>query len=102
VTVVWPPAHSRSPLPVFSSTRHRPPSPLGHTKPDDWLAEYTTELLNPLRVLGRLVMLEPKQADLLRRTCAGPLIGVDRLASGGKAGAKPARPADDRQAELPT
>ena len=37
----------------------RPPSPLGDIQPEGWLAEYTTELLNVLHVLGRLVALEP-------------------------------------------
>jgi hypothetical protein len=46
---------------------------------DGWLAEYTTELLNVLNVLGRLVMLEPKQADLLNRVCAAPTIAADDM-----------------------
>jgi hypothetical protein len=57
----------------------RPPSPLGDLQPNHWLAEYTTELLNVLHVLGRLVALEPKQADLLERICAGPLLTDDDL-----------------------
>ena len=52
----------------------RPPSPLGDIQPDTWLAEYTTELLNVLNVLGGLVDLEPAQAALLDRICAAPLI----------------------------
>jgi hypothetical protein len=52
----------------------RPPSPLGDIQPDAWPAEYTTELLNVLHVLGRLVALEPAQADLLERICAGPTL----------------------------
>lgn len=52
----------------------RPPSPLSDIQPAGWLAEYTTELLNVLHVLGRLVALEPKQADLLERVCTGPTI----------------------------
>jgi hypothetical protein len=43
---------------------HRPPSPLGDIQPDYWLAEYTTELLNVLNVLGLLVDLEPSLAKL--------------------------------------
>jgi hypothetical protein len=31
-------------------------------------------LLNVLNVLGRLVALEPTQADLLERICAGPIL----------------------------
>ena len=38
----------------------RPPSPLGDIQPTGWLAEYTTELLNVLNVLGRLVKLEAR------------------------------------------
>lgn len=57
----------------------RPPSPLGEIQPEGWLSEYTTELLNVLHLLGRLVALEPAQADLLDRICAGPLIGADKL-----------------------
>jgi hypothetical protein len=42
------------------------------------LAEYTEDLLNLLNVLGRLVALEPRQADLLERIVAGPLVAVAR------------------------
>ena len=49
----------------------RPPSKLENIKPTDWLPEYTTELLALLRVLTRLVALEPKQADLLKRIVRG-------------------------------
>ena len=52
----------------------RKPSPLGDIQPDTWLAEYTTELLNVLNVLGLLVAMEPQAAALLERICAGPLI----------------------------
>jgi len=62
-------------------TRERPmigdrraPSPLGQIQPEAWPAEYTTELLNVIHVLGRLVKLEPSQADLL-----DAVIGADRL-----------------------
>jgi hypothetical protein len=61
----------------------RQPSPLGDIQPDRWLPEYTTELLNVLNVLGLLVELEPKQADLLERICAGPLISEDELRAAG-------------------
>jgi hypothetical protein len=57
----------------------RPPSPLGDIQPDHWLAEYTTELMNVLHVLGGLVDLEPGQAELLDEICAGPLISADDL-----------------------
>ncbi|MGO9428006.1 type ISP restriction/modification enzyme [Rhodoblastus sp.] len=54
----------------------RPPSPLEKIQPDGWLAEYTTDLLNLLNVLGRLVALEPRQANLLDRIVAGPLVAL--------------------------
>ncbi|MDJ0448974.1 type ISP restriction/modification enzyme [Methylocystis sp. JR02] len=52
----------------------RPPSPLDKIQPDHWLDDYTTDLMNLLHVLGRLVRLEPAQADLLARICAAPLL----------------------------
>ena len=61
----------------------RPPSPLEKIQPDGWLADYTTELLNVLHVLGRLVALEDRQADLLTRICNGPLIGAEALRTAG-------------------
>ena len=61
----------------------RPPSPLEKIQPDGWLAEYTTELLNVLHVLGRLVALEDRQADLLTRICDSPLISADALRTAG-------------------
>ena len=61
----------------------RPPSPLEKIQPDRWLADYTTELLNVLHVLGRLVALEPRQADLLTRICNAPLISANTLRDGG-------------------
>ncbi len=64
----------------------RPPSPLGDIQPDTWLAEYTTELLNVLNVLGLLVDLEPAQADLLRRICEGPTVPASALPLGPTAG----------------
>jgi hypothetical protein len=57
----------------------RKPSPLGDIQPDHWLAEYTTELLNVLNVLGRLVELEPRQADLLDRIVEGPLVPAGKV-----------------------
>ncbi len=57
----------------------RPPSPLGNIQPDHWLAEYTTELINLLNVLGRLIDLEPAQAQLMERICSGPTFSVDEL-----------------------
>lgn len=52
----------------------RPPSPLGEIQPDHWLAEYTTEFMNVLNVLGLLVEIEPQQTSLLQRICDGPTI----------------------------
>ncbi|WP_206065884.1 type ISP restriction/modification enzyme [Novosphingobium sp. ERW19] len=57
----------------------RPPSPLGDIQPDRWLPEYTSELINVLNVLALLVELEPKQADLMKRICDGPLIPASKL-----------------------
>jgi hypothetical protein len=57
----------------------RPPSPLGDIQPEPWPASYTTELINLLHVLGRLVLLEPAQADLLDRICAGPILNDEAL-----------------------
>jgi hypothetical protein len=36
-----------------------------------------------LNVLGRLIALEPAQADLLNRICAGPLRSTDELTAAG-------------------
>jgi len=62
---------------------HRPPSLLGNIQPDHWLAEYTTELINVLNVLGWLVDLEPTQAKLLENICSGPTISAEELRAGG-------------------
>jgi hypothetical protein len=57
----------------------RPPSELNNIKPNHWLPEYTTELLNVLNVLALLVELEHSQADLLDRICAGQLLSHETL-----------------------
>jgi hypothetical protein len=57
----------------------RPPSPLGDIQPDYWLAEYTTELINLLNVLGLLIDLEPTQAELLDNICKGPTIPIEEI-----------------------
>ena len=67
----------------------RPPSPLSKIQPDHWLPEYTTELLNVLRVLTLLVELEPAQADLLERVCSGLLISFDALKTAGALASTP-------------
>lgn len=61
----------------------RQPSKLGEIQPDHWLAEYTTELINVLNVLGRLVDLEQPQADLLERICSARSISADELREAG-------------------
>ncbi len=80
----------------------RPPSKLGDMRPDHWPAEYTTELLNVLHVLGRLVAIEPAQAALLDRICAGRTFTVDALRNAGALDAADAvgrRPAEAESAE---
>ncbi|MCK1334917.1 hypothetical protein IVB38_02400 [Bradyrhizobium sp. 38] len=57
----------------------RPPSPLDSIQPEGWLPEYTSDLLDLLHVLGRLVALEPRQAELLEQICAGPLQSAEEL-----------------------
>ena len=72
-------------------------------QPEGWLAAYTTELLNVLHVLGRLVVLEPRQADLLTRICDGALLSADHLQSEGAFdahGVGQSGRADNRQSEL--
>jgi len=61
----------------------RLPSPLDGIQPDGWPPNYTTDLLDLLHVLGRLIALEPKQADLLNCICAGPLQSVEELRAAG-------------------
>jgi hypothetical protein len=61
----------------------RPPSPLDSIQPDHWLPEYTSDLLDLLHVLGRLIALEPKQADLLKRICDSLLLSADELRDAG-------------------
>ena len=81
----------------------RPPSPLGNIQPDHWLAEYTTELINVLNVLGWLVELEPQQAALLEKICTGPLITAEELRASAalETTAKPTRKtADDSTGDL--
>ncbi len=81
----------------------RPPSPLDRVQPEGWLTEYTTDLLDLLHVLGRLVALEERQADLLDRICAGPLLTGEALRAAGalegEGGLTPAA-ADPDQADL--
>ncbi len=67
----------------------RPPSALDKIQPASWPAEYTSDLLDLLNVLGRLVKLEPAQADLLQRICAGPLLSSAGLLKAGAIAPKP-------------
>jgi len=82
----------------------RKPSSLGDIQPDHWLPEYTTELLNVLNVLAMLVELEPQQAELLDRICAGPLISEGELKAAGafevKAAPRRRKPHRDKGAVL--
>ena len=61
----------------------RPPSPLDTIQPEHWPAEYTSDLIDLLNVLGRLTKLELAQADLLERVCAGPLFTLAALREAG-------------------
>lgn len=70
----------------------RPPSALADIQPDYWPAEYTTELLNLLNVLGLLVELEPVQAKLLERICTGPTVSAQELHAAGALTVVPAKP----------
>lgn len=61
----------------------RPPSELERIQPAGWLADYTSDLIDLLNVLGRLILLEPAQANLLQRLCDGPLIESEELFAAG-------------------
>lgn len=61
----------------------RQPSRLGEIQPDRWPSEYTSELLNLLNVLARLVELEPAQAAFLDRVCSGQTITAVQLRAAG-------------------
>lgn len=58
-------------------------SPLDHMQATRWSPDTTTDLLNLLQVLQRLVDLEPAQADLLGRIVASPQITVRELEAAG-------------------
>lgn len=74
----------------------RPPSDLEKIIPEGWLSEYTTDLIDLLNVLGRLVALEPRQADLLERILAAPLLDRAALEADG-AFVAPPQPAAPRR-----
>jgi hypothetical protein len=61
----------------------RPPSPLGEIQPEHWPHEYTSDLIDLLNVLGRLVVLEPQQSQLLDQILAGRLIDRTKLEAAG-------------------
>lgn len=81
----------------------RAPSPLQDIQPEAWLVEYTTELMNLLHVLGRLVALEGRQAELLARICESDLIDTDDFRARGVFDAPSktrSHRADERQHDL--
>lgn len=65
----------------------RPPSPLSDLQPDHWLAEYTSDLLDLLHVLGRLVALEPAQAQVLEDILGATLLEHEQLVAASALGA---------------
>jgi Type ISP C-terminal specificity domain len=54
-------------------------SPLQQIQATAWRADYTSELIDLLHVLGLLADLEPEQTELLARIIDGPMITVDEL-----------------------
>ena len=79
----------------------RPPSPLDSIQPDHWLPEYTSDLLDLLHVLGRLIALEPRQADLLKPHLRGPAVEAptNLREAGALAHMSKAKPASDERQE---
>ncbi|MBN1550394.1 N-6 DNA methylase [bacterium] len=61
----------------------RPPSPLENIQPNHWIAEYTTELINVINVLGLLVDQEEQQADILEKICESSTITPTMLEEAG-------------------
>jgi hypothetical protein len=61
----------------------RQPSPLGDIQPEHWPYEYTSDLIDLLNVLGRLVALEPQQAALLDAILAGKIEDSAKLSAAG-------------------
>ena len=80
----------------------RPPSPLGDIQPESWPAEYTTELLNLLNVLGLLVDLEPAADALLERICAGPLLDAVAMRAQGLFTDAPVGPSERKRKARPS
>ena len=54
-------------------------SPLDHIYPTEWDPDWTTEAIDLLTVLTRLVDLEPTQADVLSHVLAGDLLTMNEL-----------------------
>ena len=52
-------------------------------QPEHWPHEYTSDLIDLLNVLGRLVALEPQQAALLDAILAGDLEDNAKLSAAG-------------------
>jgi hypothetical protein len=64
----------------------REPSPLSKVQPDHWLAEYSSDLIDLLHVLGRLVALEPAQAAVLEDILGATLLEHEQLVAAGALG----------------
>ncbi len=58
-------------------------SPLDHIYPTEWDPDWTTEAIDLLPVLTRLVALEPPQANVLSRVLAGDLLSLNDLLAAG-------------------
>lgn len=58
-------------------------SPLDRIYPTEWDPEWTTEAIDLLTVLTRLVEIEPAQANLLRQVLAGDLLTMNDLQMAG-------------------
>ncbi|MDQ2873387.1 MAG: N-6 DNA methylase [Actinomycetota bacterium] len=58
-------------------------SPLDHLYPDAWDPDWTTEAIDLLTVLTRLVELEPAQAELLDKVLADEMLSMDQLRQAG-------------------
>ncbi len=75
-------------------TMGRRVSKLQEIQAECWLPEYTRELIDLLNVLGLLVKLEPRQAEILDRVLAGPLLDASMLGPDGPNGGKGTSPAE--------
>lgn len=66
-----------------ASPTGRKSSPLDDVNADSWPVEWTSELLDLLSVLARLVEVHTKQAVLLEQILAGPIVSRNMLAGTG-------------------